>query len=119
MFTGSPSKTSNEPKALQPPKSIAAPTMKPNNFLGSTVRERNNNDGLKKPPNQIASPPPIRPASNQQKIPQQTNHITQSFTVNALPGQSPQQIAQEVMRIQKQAQGVQQRSLMVDWGYSQ
>ena len=119
LFTGSPSKTSNEPKALQPPKSIAAPTMKPNNFLGSTVRERNNNDGLKKPPNQIASPPPIRPASNQQKIPQQTNHITQSFTVNALPGQSPQQIAQEVMRIQKQAQGVQQRSLMVDWGYSQ
>ncbi len=119
LFTRSSSKTSNEPNALQPPKSIAAPTLKPNNFLGSTVRERNSSDGLQNPPKQVAPPPPIRPASNQQKIPQQTNHITQSFTVNAAPGQNPQQIAQEVMRIQKQAQGVQQRSLMVDWGYSQ
>ncbi|RKG33383.1 phage tail tape measure protein [Acinetobacter guerrae] len=106
-----------------PPKQIpmTSPTaMRVNsNFLGSTVRERNSSDGLQNSPKQVAPPPPIRPVSNQQKAPQQTNHITQSFTVNALPGQSPQQIAQEVMRIQKQAQGVQQRSLMVDWGYSQ
>lgn len=70
------------------------------------------------PPKSIAAPPPIR--SGQGKTtPQQINHITQSFTVNAAPGQSPEQIAQEVMRMQKQAQGVQQRSSMVDWGYAQ
>lgn len=66
----------------------------------------------------VPQPPPIR--SGQGKTtPQQTNHNSFSFTVNAAPGQSPEQIAQEVMRMQKQAQGVQQRSSMVDWGYAQ
>jgi len=107
-------------EAGKPPRSIAAPRTKlVDSFLGATVRERNSNNKSQNLPKQVAPPPPIRSASNQPKVPQQTNHITQSFTVNALPGQSPEQIAQEVMRIQKQAQGVQQRSLMVDWGYSQ
>ncbi|MCL9676981.1 phage tail tape measure protein [Acinetobacter sp. ACZLY 512] len=90
-----------------------------NFFSGpSSAKESNNNKPLPPPPKSIAAPPPIR--SGQGKTtPQQTNHNSFSFTVNAAPGQSPQQIAQEVMRIQKQAQGVQQRSLMVDWGYSQ
>lgn len=66
----------------------------------------------------VPQPPSIR--SGQGKTtPQQTNHNSFSFTVNAAPGQSPEQIAQEVMRLQKQAQGVQQRSSMVDWGYAQ
>ncbi|WP_252717881.1 hypothetical protein, partial [Acinetobacter ursingii] len=118
LFTGSPAKINTESKVSQPPKSIAAPTMKPNNFLGSTVRERNSNDGLQNSPKQVAPPPPMRATRPEQKTPPQVN-FTNTFTINAQPGQSTDQIADDVIRKMKQAQGVQQRSLMVDWGYSQ
>ncbi|WP_151981122.1 phage tail tape measure protein [Acinetobacter guerrae] len=118
LFTGSPAKINTESKVSQPPKSIAAPTMKLNNFLGSTVRERNSNDGLQNSPKQVAPPPPIRATRPEQKTPPQVN-FTNTFTINAQPGQSTDQIADDVIRKMKQAQGVQQRSLMVDWGYSQ
>lgn len=75
----------------------------------------------KKPPASIArpvqKPPQVRGA--QSFMGNQRNSFAPSFTINAAPGQSPDQIADAVMRKQKQAQGVQQRSSMVDWGYSQ
>lgn len=62
-------------------------------------------------------PPQVR--GSQSFMGSQSNSFAPSFTINAAPGQSPDQIADAVMRKQKQAQGVQQRSSMVDWGYAQ
>ena len=77
--------------------------------------------GSSAPPAAIArpaqKPPQVRGA--QSFMGNQSNSFAPSFTINAAPGQSPDQIADAVMRKQKQAQGVQQRSSMVDWGYSQ
>ena len=77
--------------------------------------------GVSKPPTSIArpaqKPPQVRGA--QSFMGSQSNSFAPSFTINAAPGQSPDQIADAVMRKQKQAQGVQQRSSMVDWGYAQ
>ena len=74
-----------------------------------------------KPPASIArpaqKPPQVRGA--QSFMGSQSSSFAPSFTINAAPGQSPDQIADAVMRKQKQAQGVQQRSSMVDWGYAQ
>ncbi|WP_179989782.1 phage tail tape measure protein [Acinetobacter sp. YH1901141] len=65
----------------------------------------------------VQKPPQVRGA--QSFMGNQSNSFAPSFTINAAPGQSPDQIADAVMRKQKQAQGVQQRSSMVDWGYAQ
>lgn len=77
--------------------------------------------GSSAPPAAIArpaqKPPQVRGA--QSFMGNQSNSFAPSFTINAAPGQSPDQIADAVMRKQKQAQGVQQRSSMVDWGYAQ
>lgn len=77
--------------------------------------------GVSKPPTSIArpaqKPPQVRGA--QSFMGSQSSSFAPSFTINAAPGQSPDQIADAVMRKQKQAQGVQQRSSMVDWGYAQ
>lgn len=53
----------------------------------------------------------------QSQAPSITQHF--SFSISAAPNQSPQQIADEVIRKFKQQQGVEQRNSMVDWGYSQ
>lgn len=119
FFSGTTPKDSNTNATMVPPKSIAAPQTKlVDNFLGSTVRERNSSDGLQNSPKQVVPPPPIRATQPEQKTPPQVN-FTNTFTINAQPGQSTDQIADDVIRKMKQAQGVQQRSLMVDWGYSQ
>lgn len=60
----------------------------------------------------------VKKATPQQsQAPSITQHF--SFSISAAPNQSPQQIADEVIRKFKQQQGVEQRNSMVDWGYSQ
>lgn len=61
--------------------------------------------------------PQIRGANTKSIAPQQ--HITQSFTVTAAPGQNPNEIANLVMQKLKSANAVAQRGSMVDAGYSQ
>ena len=61
--------------------------------------------------------PQIRGA-NTKSIVSQPN-ITNSFTVNAAPGQNPNEIANLVMQKINRAKGVSQRGSMLDVGYSQ
>lgn len=86
-------------------------------FIGGAIPKQSATN-TPAPPRSIAAPPPIKGTQSSFKAAPQTifNHST---TINAAPGQSPDQIADAVMRKQKQAQGVQQRSSMVDWGYAQ
>lgn len=60
---------------------------------------------------------PINKAAQQAQAQSITQHF--SFSIAAAPNQSPQQIADEVIRKLKRQQGVQQRSSMVDQGFSQ
>lgn len=69
-------------------------------------------------PYRTAGPAPqIRGANTKSIAPQQ--HITQSFTVTAAPGQNPNEIANLVMQKLKSANAVAQRGSMIDAGYSQ
>lgn len=61
--------------------------------------------------------PQIRGANTKSIAPQQ--HITQSFTVTAAPGQNPNEIANLVMQKLKSANAVAQRGSMIDAGYAQ
>ena len=64
-----------------------------------------------------AIPPTIARGQNQKAVPQQ--HFTNSFTIHAAPGQSPDQIADATIKKMKNQNAVQQRSSNLDWGYSQ
>ena len=86
-------------------------------FIGGAIPKQSATN-TPAPPRSIAAPPPIKGTQSSFKAAPQTI-FNQSTTINAAPGQSPDQIADAVMRKQKQAQGVQQRSSMVDWGYAQ
>lgn len=69
-------------------------------------------------PYRTAGPAPqIRGANTKSIAPQQ--HITQSFTVTAAPGQNPNEIANLVMQKLKSANAVAQRGSMIDAGYAQ
>ena len=61
--------------------------------------------------------PQIRGASTKSIAPQP--NITNSFTINTLPGQNSREIANMVMRDINRANGVAQRGSMLDAGYSQ
>ena len=61
--------------------------------------------------------PQIRGANTKSIAAQQ--HITQSFTVTAAPGQNPNEIANLVMQKLKSANAVAQRGSMIDAGYAQ
>jgi len=62
-------------------------------------------------------PPTIARAPSQRAAPQQ--NFTNSFTIHAAPGQSPDQIAEAVINKMNKANAVAQRSSNLDWGYSQ
>ncbi|MFW2072636.1 hypothetical protein ACG9Y7_04140 [Acinetobacter gerneri] len=70
------------------------------------------------PPQKKPLPNPVG-RGGQAFLPQQTNHITQSFVIHAAPGQSEESIANSVMAKMKQAEGIRLRNSMIDWGYSQ
>ncbi|MBJ9947771.1 phage tail tape measure protein [Acinetobacter bereziniae] len=56
---------------------------------------------------------------NQSDRREQVNHNSFSFTIHAVPNQNPKEIAQEVMQMLKQKQGIEERNSMIDWGYAQ
>ena len=62
-------------------------------------------------------PPTIARAPSQRVAPQQ--NFTNSFTINAAPGQNPNEIANLVMQKINRANGVAQRGSMLDAGYAQ
>ncbi len=68
-------------------------------------------------PHRSTLAPQIRGA-NTKSIVSQPN-ITQSFTINAAPGQNPNEIANIVMQKINRANGVAQRGSMLDAGYAQ
>ncbi|MEC8887371.1 MAG: phage tail tape measure protein [Pseudomonadota bacterium] len=61
--------------------------------------------------------PPVRGAPSSRVI--VPNQISNSFTINTQPNQNPNQIADMVMQKLNRANGVSQRSSMLDAGYSQ
>lgn len=86
--------------------------------LGFGASEQKKTQASRAVPYRTAGPAPqIRGANTKSIAPQQ--HITQSFTVTAAPGQNPNEIANLVMQKLKSANAVAQRGSMIDSGYAQ
>lgn len=86
--------------------------------FGFGASEQKKTQASRAVPYRTAGPAPqIRGANTKSIAPQQ--HITQSFTVTAAPGQNPNEIANLVMQKLKSANAVAQRGSMIDSGYAQ